>query len=1198
MSDSEDEIELQNTTENISNECKTFQELGLCETLSHACKALNWNTPTSIQQVAIPAALNGNDIIGLAETGSGKSGAFALPILQDLLQCKKSLFALVLTPTRELAFQISEHFTALGSSMGVNVVVIVGGVDMVTQSIALAKRPHIVIATPGRLADHIQHTKGFNLKSIKYLVLDEADRILNMDFGKEVDLVLRNCPSDRRTFLFSATMTQKVSKLERASLVNPIRLQVTNKYQTVDSLKQFYLFIPAKFKDSYLVYILNEHIGKSIIIFTGTCQNTLRLALLLRNLSFTAIPLNGKLNQSKRLHCLNEFKAKSSSILIATDVASRGLDITHVDIVINYDVPANGKDYIHRVGRTARAGRNGTAITMITQYDIESYQRVETALKQKLPVYDIDKSAVMKFNESVQESQNLANSKLKGIEAKKRRNKSNAANSSDEEDSSRSLGIRRNLLLITMQPINISFLTSKVDLSVWQAVCKLSSLIDFPPDYWIPEQKLSTDKIYNVVVSSFKDIYNFWIQLIDDTSNKEFIKMMENMNIELMHQTGQSDNLKLNHIYAVNHPVDKCWYRAELLARPSANEYICRLIDFGELIKVNQIYMLQRKFLSVPRQAIQCCLDRVLIRSDKLTNMHNIQIRRHLLGSSNVSIMVKNKLRQCYCVDMYIKNNNYAKFVLEPSELVTFVDDQQFVKQFILMKSDLDAGLSDLHYSESLAKYLQPSDEYIHLFEMFANPIITEDSHSAIEPCCDDVVMEEIRERLDDIIVDNDGSYFMIITEILQFRPPMFYGHMFPDRDKYELLISNMIQEATMIYQSSNDISDCLVNISKMQMFVTIDNDSDEIVRVALKKVDDHIMVKSLDYGHSWIWNERSRLIPIVSDILPMAKLFTLCGVPEDTENLYSKFVEFASSSSILHAILINDKSKSSDYLITSALTEKPLPILLINPFTQLNHYQAILNLNNPENHPVTENCCEISTDLVEEIQQAVPKYVSGKEIKSDAVPVLANYCDFDGDLPPINTWTIAQIMHFVDGTNIIYVSFPFGFQSESSIKDASSAMLLHHIKNGYSLRQLSLYMSSSLKHEIMPPVDATYEIGECVLVYFPSSKNNKWVRGKIIECTNCDSICKVHLYDFGIEQFTHISQLYRIPDNLVEVLPSQAIKVVINRKSALPSLSDTIRSLLKRQFVFLKLVSHENIVEIACQINHPCRKMLYLSEL
>ncbi|XP_035226507.1 probable ATP-dependent RNA helicase DDX47 [Stegodyphus dumicola] len=377
----------------------------------------------------------GRDIIGLAETGSGKTGAFAIPVLQALLKTPQRFFALVLTPTRELAFQIAEQFEALGSSIGVKTAVIVGGMDMMTQSLALSKKPHIIIATPGRLVDHLENTKGFSLRALKFLIMDEADRILDMDFEQEVDKILKAIPRERNTYLYSATMTQKVQKLQRASLTDPVKVEVSRKYQTVEKLQQYYLFIPLKHKDVYLVHVLNELPGDSIMVFCATCANTQRTAFLLRNLGFTAIPLHGKLSQAKRLGALQKFKAKSRSILIATDVASRGLDIPHVDVVINFDIPSHSKDYIHRVGRTARAGRGGKSITFVTQYDVELYQKIESLIDKKLPLYPTVTEEVMVLLDRVTEAQLFANKEMKELEGKDKKRRHRNADDDDTEES-------------------------------------------------------------------------------------------------------------------------------------------------------------------------------------------------------------------------------------------------------------------------------------------------------------------------------------------------------------------------------------------------------------------------------------------------------------------------------------------------------------------------------------------------------------------------------------------------------------------------------------------------------------------------------------------------------------------------------------------------------------------------------------------
>ncbi|EAT41053.1 AAEL007274-PA [Aedes aegypti] len=372
----------------------SWEDMGLIDTLCEACRALKWKAPSKIQREAIPLALQGKDVIGLAETGSGKTGAFALPILQALLENPQRYFAVILTPTRELAYQISEQFEALGASIGIKCCVIVGGMDMVSQALHLARKPHIIIATPGRLVDHLENTKGFNLKAVKYLVMDEADRILNLDFEVELEKILKVIPRERRTFLFSATMTKKVKKLERASLKDPVKVEVSSKYQTVEKLLQYYIFIPAKYKDVYLVHILNELAGNSFMIFCSTCNNTVRTAL-----------------------------------------------------IVNFDIPTHSKDYIHRVGRTARAGRAGKAVTFVTQYDVELYQRIEHLLGKKLPQFKCEEDEVMALQERVGEAQRTARLELKDIDDRKgsKGKKRGRRGDSDDDDTEQFNGVRKRI---------------------------------------------------------------------------------------------------------------------------------------------------------------------------------------------------------------------------------------------------------------------------------------------------------------------------------------------------------------------------------------------------------------------------------------------------------------------------------------------------------------------------------------------------------------------------------------------------------------------------------------------------------------------------------------------------------------------------------------------------------------------------------
>ncbi|KAH7889468.1 DEAD-domain-containing protein [Phlebopus sp. FC_14] len=392
---------------------RTFRDLGLIDPLLQALDQINFKSPTEIQQQVLPHALEGRDIIGVAETGSGKTAAFALPILQKLWEEPKGLFAVVLAPTRELAYQISQQFESLGAGMGARCLVLIGGVDKMPQAVALAKRPHILVATPGRLNDHLQSTKGFSLRGLKFLVMDEADRLLDMDFGADIDQILKVIPRERTTYLFSATMTTKVAKLQRASLSNPVRVEVSSKYQTVSTLLQYYLFVPLVHKDAHLIYLANELASNSIIIFTRTVHDAQRLSIILRTLGFPAVPLHGQLSQSQRLGALNKFKTGGRKVLVATDVASRGLDLPSVDVVINFDIPTHSKDYIHRVGRTARAGRAGKSITMVTQYDVELLQRIEKVIDKKLELWPTSKEEVMLLKERVDEAGRLAVNELK-----------------------------------------------------------------------------------------------------------------------------------------------------------------------------------------------------------------------------------------------------------------------------------------------------------------------------------------------------------------------------------------------------------------------------------------------------------------------------------------------------------------------------------------------------------------------------------------------------------------------------------------------------------------------------------------------------------------------------------------------------------------------------------------------------------------
>ncbi|KNC82459.1 hypothetical protein SARC_05251 [Sphaeroforma arctica JP610] len=390
----------------------TFSELGLGEWIQAQTQEMGMLRPTYIQTQCIPPTLKGKNVIGLAKTGSGKTAAFALPILQHLSKDPYGVHSVVLTPTRELAFQISEQFTALGHASNVRAVVVVGGLDMMRQALELARRPHVVIATPGRLADHLLSNSDISIKKIKFLVLDEADRLLSETFRAHLDIILRYTPppTKRQTLLFSATMHENMGKdhLEFVGCFNPLRFEAQSSERTISTLEQKYVFVPSQVKDCYLFEFLEKYEDTTAIIFAATCLGCETLAVMLRELGYSCVSLHSKMSQGRRLASLGKFRGSLVKILVATDVASRGLDIPEVEIVYNYDVPANPDDYIHRVGRTARAGRGGLSITIITQHDIERIQRIEDRTQRKMELVETEEDEVLKRLNNVTKARRAA----------------------------------------------------------------------------------------------------------------------------------------------------------------------------------------------------------------------------------------------------------------------------------------------------------------------------------------------------------------------------------------------------------------------------------------------------------------------------------------------------------------------------------------------------------------------------------------------------------------------------------------------------------------------------------------------------------------------------------------------------------------------------------------------------------------------
>lgn len=374
-----------------------FKKLKLNDWLVRQCSKMGLVSPTPVQLHCIPEILSGKDCIGCAKTGSGKTLAFALPVLQKLSEDPYGIFALILTPTRELACQIAEQFHVLGKPVSLEICLIIGGMDMMIQGKELARHPHIVIATPGRLADHLESCDTFTLKNIKFLILDEADRLLEGHFNEQLNTIFNSLPKQKQTLLFSATITQNVQNIEK-HLSNKFFWSESEEITTVDQLDQYYVLMPALVQDPYLVHIIHCYLEKnpnnSIIIFTGSCRKCQILSMALTSLGFENVSLHSMKLQRERFIALTKFKSNKIKILLATDVASRGLDIPSVNLVINYNVP-DPTTYIHRVGRTARAGRDGMAVTLVSQYDINSVYLIEESINRKLSLYKTKEEKVL-----------------------------------------------------------------------------------------------------------------------------------------------------------------------------------------------------------------------------------------------------------------------------------------------------------------------------------------------------------------------------------------------------------------------------------------------------------------------------------------------------------------------------------------------------------------------------------------------------------------------------------------------------------------------------------------------------------------------------------------------------------------------------------------------------------------------------------
>ena len=370
----------------------TFDSLKIIEPILRALKEEGYTNPTPIQSQSIPTVLEGTDLLGCAQTGTGKTAAFAIPVIQLLTankqaNQKRKIRSLILTPTRELAIQIGESFKAYGKYTGLAHTVIFGGVNQKQQTNALRNGVDIVVATPGRLMDLMN--QGFlHLRDIEIFVLDEADRMLDMGFIQDIKRIIPMLPKKRQTLFFSATMPPEINKLASTILNNPMRVSVTPVSSTVEIIKQGIYFVDKENKSALLVELLKDAKIKTVLVFTRTKSGANKIVKLLLRYNITSEAIHGNKSQNARQSALANFKAQKTRVLVATDIAARGIDIDELEHVINFDTPNVAETYVHRIGRTGRAGAKGTALSFCDAEEKAYLKDIEKLIGKQIPVID------------------------------------------------------------------------------------------------------------------------------------------------------------------------------------------------------------------------------------------------------------------------------------------------------------------------------------------------------------------------------------------------------------------------------------------------------------------------------------------------------------------------------------------------------------------------------------------------------------------------------------------------------------------------------------------------------------------------------------------------------------------------------------------------------------------------------------------
>jgi len=371
----------------------SFTKLGLSQPLLRAIKEQGYDTPTPVQEQAIPLIIQKRDILAAAQTGTGKTAGFTLPMLQRLSYTrppmqKKQIRALVLTPTRELAAQVHESVRTYGKHLPYRCTVIFGGVGINPQIATLRKGVDIVIATPGRLLD-LASQKAIDFSQLEFLVLDEADRMLDMGFIHDIKRILKMLPTHRQTLLFSATFSPQIKKLAAGMLHNPALVEVARENSTAEQIAQTVHLVDRSRKRELLVKLIKEHDWQQVLVFTRTKHGANRLTKQLEEAGVTAAAIHGNKSQGARTKALAGFKAKEVRVLVATDIAARGLDINDLPHVVNYELPNVAEDYVHRIGRTGRAGKQGEALSLVCVDEYALLRGIEKFMKQKIKKVEI-----------------------------------------------------------------------------------------------------------------------------------------------------------------------------------------------------------------------------------------------------------------------------------------------------------------------------------------------------------------------------------------------------------------------------------------------------------------------------------------------------------------------------------------------------------------------------------------------------------------------------------------------------------------------------------------------------------------------------------------------------------------------------------------------------------------------------------------